>query len=176
MSLRHTLLAVLTSEPMSGYDLVKYFDGSVAFLWSAPHSQIYPELRRMETAGLLSSMTVPRGEKAQKRIYALTDEGLAELRRWSSEVLPYPPPRDPHRVRSAFFEWGDYDAARRQLHEHLNHHREQLAQWEQVVADVEAHRVPLLARRLARRPVEEHEAIIAYKRFAFRGEIALAKA
>jgi DNA-binding PadR family transcriptional regulator len=176
MSLRHALLAVLTSEPMTGYDLVKYFDGSVAFLWNAPHSQIYPELRRLETAGLLSSTTLPRGERAQKRLYSLTDEGYAELRRWGTEMQSYPPQRDPYRLRAAFFEWGTYDAARRQLREHVNHYSEKLAQWQQVVTDLEARRVPLLVRRLARRPPAEHEAIVAFKRFAFRGEVIKAQA
>jgi PadR family transcriptional regulator AphA len=176
MSLRHALLAVLTSEPMTGYDLVKYFDGSVAFIWNAPHSQIYPELRRMERGGLLSSTTVPRGERAQKRVYALTEEGYAELRRWGTGLLSYPPERDPYRLRAAFFEWGTYDSARRQLREHLNHHKDKVAQWEQVIADVEARRVPLLVRRLERRHEHEHEAIVAFKLFAFRGEVAKAQA
>jgi DNA-binding PadR family transcriptional regulator len=33
---------------MTGYDLLQFFDASVAFIWHAPHSNIYPELRRME--------------------------------------------------------------------------------------------------------------------------------
>ena len=52
MSLRHALLGVLKDRPLTGYDLVRYFQGTLGFLWSAPQSQIYPELRRMEAAGL----------------------------------------------------------------------------------------------------------------------------
>ena len=48
MSLRYALLALLTVEPMTGYDLSKRFESSVAYVWHAPDSQIYPELRRME--------------------------------------------------------------------------------------------------------------------------------
>jgi PadR family transcriptional regulator, regulator of vanillate utilization len=176
MSLRHALLAVLTSEPMTGYDLVKYFDGSVAFIWNAPHSQIYPELRRMENDGLLHSEIVPRGERAKKRLYGLTEGGYHELHRWSMDVLAYPPVRDPYRLRAAFFEWGSYESARRQLREHINHYTEQLTQWRQMLEDIEAHRVPLLARRLERRPGAEHRAIVEFKRLAFRGEVAKAQA
>jgi DNA-binding PadR family transcriptional regulator len=175
MSLRHALLAVLTSEPMSGYDLVKYFDGSVAFIWSAPHSQIYPELRRMEDMGLLSSTEVPRGKRAQKRVYELTSDGYAELQKWMTGLLSYPPQRDPYRLRAAFFEWGDYESARRQLREHVSHHTEKLSQWRQIVDEIESQRVPLLARRLEQRPKQEHEAIVAFKRFAFQGEIIKAR-
>jgi PadR family transcriptional regulator AphA len=176
MSLRHALLAVLTADPMTGYDLVRYFDGTVAFVWSAPHSQIYPELRRMEADGLVAGVEVPRGERATKRVYEITDEGTAELRRWVSDLHPLQPDRDPERLKAAFFEWGTYEAVRRQLQEHLDHYRARLRQWEQLVADIEARRVPLLARRLERLPKAQHDAVVAFKRFAFAGEAARAKA
>ena len=44
MSLRHGLLDLLAGEPMSGYDLTRYFSASMANVWPAQHSQIYPEL------------------------------------------------------------------------------------------------------------------------------------
>jgi PadR family transcriptional regulator, regulator of vanillate utilization len=176
MSLRHALLAVLTAEPMTGYDLVKYFDGTVAFVWNAPHSQIYPELRRMEEAGLLKATEVARGGRATKRVYEISDAGTAELRRWADDVRPLPPERDVARLRAAFFEWGtSYEVARRQLQEHLNHHTESLRQRQQIIEDIDAVRVPLLRRRLERRPEAEHAAILAFKRFAFEGEVARAK-
>lgn len=176
MSLRHAVLAILTAEPMTGYDLLKYFDGVVTFVWSAPRSQIYPELRRMEQAGLVRATVRPRGTRAEKRVYEITEKGTAELRRWATELMPMQPERDPYRLRAAFFEWGTYESARRQLQEHLRHYTEYLRQWEQVLADIDAVRVPLLRRRLERRPEAEHGPIIAFKRFAFSGEVAKAKA
>lgn len=172
MSLRHALLAILTAEPMTGYDLVKYFDGTVAFVWSAPHSQIYPELRRMDEAGLITSREILRGERATKRLYNITDSGTQELRRWTGQLVAHQPERDVFRLKAAFFEWGTYESARRQLQEHLNHYSERLNKWEQSVADIEARHVPLLRHRLEKRPPEEHEAIIAFKSLAFRGEIS----
>ena len=44
---------------MAGYDVVKQFSASVGHVWHAPDSQIYPELRRMHSEGLLSSRPVP---------------------------------------------------------------------------------------------------------------------
>jgi len=76
---------------------VKYFDGTVAYVWSAPHSQIYPELRRMERDGLLDVEVVPRGERAKKRVYVITDAGRAELHSWSTELATYQPERDVYR-------------------------------------------------------------------------------
>jgi DNA-binding PadR family transcriptional regulator len=175
VTLRLALLAILTAEPMTGWDLVKYFDGTVAFLWRAPHSQIYPQLRKMEEEGLIEAEVVPRGEHAEKRIYRISDLGIAELKRWASEPLPVRPQRDPQRLHANYFEWGSFEAARVQLGEHLDHYTAALRDWERFSEDLEARRVPLLRRRLESRPREEHEAIVAFKLFAFGGEISRAK-
>ncbi|MEV4671387.1 MULTISPECIES: PadR family transcriptional regulator [Actinomadura] len=176
MSLRHALLATLTAQPMTGYELVKYFDGSVAYVWSAPHSQIYPELRRMERDGLVTVEVVPRGERAEKRVYSINEAGLAELQRWEQAPIPYQSDRDPYRLKVAHFEQSTYEAARSQLEAHLHHFTRALREWEQILADIDARRVSLLRRRLGQRPEEEHEAIIAFRKLAFRGEVLKARA
>ena len=50
MSLRHALLGVLKDQPLTGYDLVRHFQGTVGFLWSAPQSQIYHTLAKFGIA------------------------------------------------------------------------------------------------------------------------------
>lgn len=67
MSLRYALLALLSSREMTGYDVSKQFSQSVAHVWHAPDSQIYPELRRMEQDGLLEAETVPWGPRGARR-------------------------------------------------------------------------------------------------------------
>ena len=176
MSLRHALLATLTAEPMTGYELIKYFDGSVAYVWSAPHSQIYPELRRMERDGLVDVTVAPRGERAKKRIYSINEAGAEELRRWAREFTPYQSERDPYRLKAAHFEQSTYEAARRQLQEHVNHFTRALQSWKQMVEDLDARRVSLLRERLTQRPEQEHEAIVAFRKFAFKGQVAKARA
>src|ERR1700756_4208996 len=103
VSLRHALLGVIKDTPLTGYDLVRHFQGTVGYLWSAPQSQIYPELRRMEADGLVSARVAPRGRRAQKRIYSVTDAGMAELRRWATDFMPLPAQRDPVILKAAFF-------------------------------------------------------------------------
>ena len=41
MSLRHAFLGVLKDQPLTGCDLVRHFQCTVGFPWSAPQSQIY---------------------------------------------------------------------------------------------------------------------------------------
>ena len=86
MSLRHGLIGLLAREgPQTGYDLTKAFDRSVNFVWHAVHGQIYPELARLADEGLIRQTgTGPRGAKR----YEATPEGIAELRRWITEVEP----------------------------------------------------------------------------------------
>jgi DNA-binding PadR family transcriptional regulator len=68
VSLRYALLALLTSQPLTGYDVFKHFEQSVGYVWHAPDSQIYPELRRMEKDGLLSGVEEPRERKAEEAL------------------------------------------------------------------------------------------------------------
>jgi DNA-binding PadR family transcriptional regulator len=80
MSLRHALLGLLADRPASGYELARRFEGDLGrYAWQAGHTGIYPELVRMAEQGLIEADDAgPRGRK----IYTLTDEGRAELRRW----------------------------------------------------------------------------------------------
>jgi PadR family transcriptional regulator, regulatory protein AphA len=176
MSLRHALLAVLTAKPMTAYDLTRYFDGTVAFVWRAPESQIRPELHRMTRDGLVDVTEVPRGQRATKRLYAVSDRGRRELREWLGDVRPVQPERDPSRLRAAHFEFAGYDAARRQLTAHLEHYTAALRDWEGMLKAIDSRQVPLLQARLEDRPEPEHEAMIAFRHLAFSGEVAKAKA
>lgn len=85
MSLTHALLGLLVSEPGTGYDLRRRFDASLSNAWHASHSQIYPELGRLEERGLVE--VVARGAR-RSRTWAATDAGRAELRRWLTETEP----------------------------------------------------------------------------------------
>jgi PadR family transcriptional regulator AphA len=85
MSLSHVLLGLLADRPASGYDLLKRFEISLANVWPARQSQIYTELGRLAETGLIEVIAEgPRGRKD----YAITEAGLAELRRWLTETEP----------------------------------------------------------------------------------------
>lgn len=170
------MLALLTAEPMTGYEIAQHFDEAVAQLWAAPHSQIYPELRKMEEEGLVKGDEVPRGERATKRLYTLTPAGRDELARWLAAPEQYPAERNVHRLKSAYFEMASFDDARHQLRAHLTYYTRRLDQWREIRDMIVDASHPLLRLRLAKRPPEEHNAITAFKRFAFEGMIARAQA
>lgn len=178
MSLRHALLALLEAGPMTGYELAKQFDQSVAYVWHAPHSQIYPELRRLEAERLVVAHELPRGPnaKATKRAYALTPDGAAELTRWVAEITPPPSTREVAYLKATYFEYASPETARRQFAEHLAHFREQQRRWERHIEQLEARATALLRRRLSRAPDRSHQAIVAYKVHVYRGLVDRAKA
>lgn len=68
---------------LSGYDLKKWADQSMGFFyWSPSYSQIYSELRRLESVGYAASEEVP-GDIRAKRLYRITPAGEDALREWA---------------------------------------------------------------------------------------------
>jgi PadR family transcriptional regulator AphA len=175
MNLRFAVLAMLSAGPRTGYDLVRIFDRTVGYVWHAPHSQIYPELRRMEEAGLLASQEEPRGVRAVKRTYRLTGAGRDELRRQANEVAPLERERDPVRLKAAYLEFAEPAMARAQLEAHIAHYTEWLTIWEAMADALRRRDESLLQQRLAAMPPEEHDRIVAAKVFAYEGLIARAR-
>ena len=101
VSLRHALLGSLADQPRTGYALLKHFEQSLAYAWPASHSQIYPELARLLDDGLIEQTeTGARNSKT----YAVTDAGLADMRRWLLETTPDRRVRSDAALRS-FFLW-----------------------------------------------------------------------
>lgn len=46
--LQYILLGLLAKQDLTGYDIKKLFEQEVGDFWFARHSQVYPELRKME--------------------------------------------------------------------------------------------------------------------------------
>lgn len=175
MNLRFALLAALSSRPRTGYALVRIFDRSVDYVWHAPHPRIYLELRRMEQDGLVDVRELPRGERGIKREYRLSDAGLAELRQQAS--TPHEPARerDPYRLKAAYGEFADPAATRRQFELLIEHWQRWRHDWEDMRQRLEDRTDPILSERLAGKPDEEHDVIVAWKVFAYEGLIARAE-
>jgi PadR family transcriptional regulator, regulatory protein AphA len=75
------ILGMLGLGKETGYDIKQLVDRSTRHFWAASYGQIYPELRRLEAAGLVSSQSEPSGARA-RTVYRLTDAGHAALDRW----------------------------------------------------------------------------------------------
>lgn len=87
-TLGHALLGLLARAPGTGYDLATRLRRPVGYFWSAGHSQIYPELARLEETGLVRHTVIDgAGPRATKR-YRLTPAGRRCLRAWLLATTP----------------------------------------------------------------------------------------
>jgi DNA-binding PadR family transcriptional regulator len=84
MALRHAVLAALLDEELSGYQLAKAFDLGVANFWHALPQQLYAELTRLENEGMITGREVIQDTRPNKRLFKVTDSGLAELERFTA--------------------------------------------------------------------------------------------
>ena len=90
----YALLGVLAREPLSGYDISRRMKASVGAFWQAQRSQIYPELARLEAAGLVAHHRVEQLDRPDKKVYQITDDGRTTLRRWVTEPAGVPASRN----------------------------------------------------------------------------------
>jgi PadR family transcriptional regulator AphA len=84
----YVILGMLRLGKRTGYEIKSLVDVSTRFFWAASYGQIYPELARLEKAGLIRGE--PDSSNGRKRkAYELTEAGEAALHDWlvSSEPL-----------------------------------------------------------------------------------------
>lgn len=82
MSLKYAILSLLAHDPLTGYELMKLFDGSVGYFWHATHPQIYKELARLESEGQIVHRSVEQRGRPTKKIYSLSESGHRDLLAW----------------------------------------------------------------------------------------------
>jgi PadR family transcriptional regulator, regulatory protein AphA len=103
------ILGFLRFGPRSGYDIKQSVEVSTRFFWGASFGQIYPELRRLEKAGLVEVES--EGSRGRK-VYRLTPPGKRTVNDWlrddESSVFQY---RDEGLLRLFFSDLADPDAA-----------------------------------------------------------------
>jgi PadR family transcriptional regulator, regulatory protein AphA len=93
VSLQHILLGILKDEPLSGYDLNKFFQFVMSYMWPTEQSQIYRALYKMHELGWVEIEYVVQDENPNKKIYHLTDAGREELVQWLKTPHDYSPSR-----------------------------------------------------------------------------------
>jgi DNA-binding PadR family transcriptional regulator len=126
MPLEHAILAFIEYQPMSGYDLKKFFDVSVAHFWSATQSHIYKSLEGLEKKGWAEAKVIQQDGKPNRKEFQITDEGRAELRRWMTTPLPMEPVREATLIQVFFSHFSTneeitalLEARMKEIREHL---------------------------------------------------------
>lgn len=128
MALDHAILVSLSERTASGYELARRFDASIAFFWPASHQQIYRVLARMQQAGWVTNTVQLQDGRPDKKTYAITDSGYAELDRWSAEPSPHEAVRSDFTVKLRGFR--DPDAILAQTRTRKAGHEQRLKEYE----------------------------------------------
>jgi len=80
MSIRHSLLALLSEGPKYGFQLRQEFETSTGDVWPLNVGQVYTTLDRLERDGLAESDDLDADER--QRNFRITGDGKEELARW----------------------------------------------------------------------------------------------
>lgn len=87
MALRHVLLVALHQQASTGYEVTRKFDSTLGHFWKASHQQVYRELAKLETEGLVACHEIAQEGRPDKKRYRLTAKGRRALERWLGDPL-----------------------------------------------------------------------------------------
>ncbi len=86
MSINYAILGILSYKSLTGYDLKKIIQSSSFMPWSGNNNQIYKALFELDDNNLVTSEVYHQNSSPSKKIYTITEAGLAELKKWSQSM------------------------------------------------------------------------------------------
>jgi DNA-binding PadR family transcriptional regulator len=104
-SLEFALLGLLSQAPLHGYELRKRLTSIFGPFRALSFSVLYPQLRRMLDAGLISQVEVPKGGRSKRVriVYSISALGQAKFDQLTETVSPQSWDDDNFEVHVAFF-------------------------------------------------------------------------
>ena len=129
-TLGFALLGLLARGPLSGYDIATQLKAGLGPFWHARHSQIYPELARLQAVGLVSHVRVAQHDRPDKKVFSISPAGRAALAEWVTSPLGADPIRSELTLRAYAVWLADPAAAATVFRGQEQQHRVQLARYE----------------------------------------------
>jgi DNA-binding PadR family transcriptional regulator len=136
-TLGYALLGLLIDQPQTGYALSQNLKNPVSFFWHAQHSQIYPELCKLEQLGLVQFEHIEQSERPDKKIYNITPSGLIACQAWLEQSPDVPKIRDELVLKVFLLRFAKPQAALSMLQQHALAHRQRLEFFVEKLADLE---------------------------------------
>jgi DNA-binding PadR family transcriptional regulator len=131
-----TVLAMLghmRRREVSGYDLKKFADESLGYLWAPSKTQLYVVLRRLVADGLIRVRDVRQPHRPDKQLYRITAHGRTVVRDWlERDEEEADPDRSTFVLKFFFGRQAAPEAMRRQLEAFRNAYAERLAVYEEI--------------------------------------------
>lgn len=129
MSIKYAVLGLLHYKDMHGYQIKDHIEKNFGYMWTVNFGQIYNSLKALVAEGFITLTDVVPSESGapHKKLYALTDEGREEFKRWlkdspEKQMLL----RDPFLMRFIFFGFGEKEDALKIIEEQIQTYEHQL--------------------------------------------------
>jgi PadR family transcriptional regulator, regulatory protein AphA len=131
MDVKTLCLGVLTEGDQTGYEIKQRFEEAFNHFFGAGFGSIYPALADLQRRALVSCRSVEQDRRPDKKVYSLTAAGRAALVAELATTAPR------HKVRSEFLVlmYFAHLLPPERLARVID---EMLAQWEPLIADIEA--------------------------------------
>ena len=131
------ILGFLMSGPKTGYQ-IKTITGKMTTSYNLSLNQIYPALRKIESAGLVKKEVVFQTGKPNKHVYSITDQGRKIFSEsMSAPSMPFDYQLD-FLTRAFFFRFLSEEEIMTRFEEEIDSLEEQLHDLEQIRPTVEA--------------------------------------
>ncbi len=135
-ALGYALLGLLARRPRTGYQLAQAMRRPIGYFWTASHSQIYPELARLEGDALVRHRVVAGPGPRDTKRYTITAAGKRALTAWATTPAPPEATRDEFLLRLYSLWLADPDDARTLIAVERDRHRAALADYERLGAEL----------------------------------------
>jgi DNA-binding PadR family transcriptional regulator len=135
-TLGHALLALIFRRPDAAYGLAQRLRRPVGYFWTAQYSQVHGELAKLLAAGLVTVEAAPGPGPHDKKIYAITDAGRAEVTQWVTEPVATEPNRNELLLKAYSLWAADRGAAVAMLTARLADQRLVLDEYEAMLTNV----------------------------------------
>jgi DNA-binding PadR family transcriptional regulator len=136
-TLGYALLGLLARAPGTGYELAQALRVPVGYFWTASHSQIYPELARLEADSLVDSRVVPGPGPRDTKRYTITAAGRRALAAWVVRPAALEQSRSEELLKTYSLWLADPPGARKMISGLRDSHREMLSRYQQIATEIE---------------------------------------
>ena len=123
----YAVLGMLSLRPMSGYEIKRTLDASVANFWNESFGQIYPMLGRLVEEGFANE--VAAGAESRRRQFRITAKGRAALRQWLELPARFQPSRNETLLKLFLADEIDAATAASHLQRFRRHHHDALERY-----------------------------------------------
>jgi PadR family transcriptional regulator, regulatory protein AphA len=126
--------------PMTGYDIKRMFDHVLSPVWSAAHSQVYKELRRMKYLGWAEMEVEEQESRPDRKVYHITEEGRKALAEWQGQRAEVFQLHDELLLKMLFGSVATTEQLEKHITDSINQHEQRLATYRQNMQYIFEHR------------------------------------